>query len=383
MHHKRLAIIHTHPIQYNVPWFIKLQELFDVKVFYTWRQTHQGYWDKKFRRFIKWDVPLTHGYKHEFIKNFSPLPASNTLVGTFNPFIVKRIKLFDPDIILIYGWKNLSHLRAMLYFHGKTPVLFRGDSTMLDNGNAPKDHFRSYFLKWVYRHVDYALYVGEENKKYFLAHGIKQNQLIFVPHAVNNEHFEDKDDMYKDTAREWRKELGLKESNLTFLYAGKFEPKKNLQTLIRAFMNDNIITHRLILVGNGPEEEKLRDLARTDKRIIFLPFQNQSQMPIIYRLGHVFILPSAWGETWGLSVNEAMACGRMIIASNKVGCAADLVHPQENGYIFNYQDTAELTKILAKITIQSASQMGQKSLNIIQKWTYNAGLENIKKVFNL
>ncbi len=381
MRRKKLAIVHTHPVQYNVPWFIELQKIFDVKVFYTWAQTHKGYWDKKFKRFIKWDIPLTEGYDYEFVKNFSPRPGPNILWGTINPGLINRIKLFKPDFLLVYGWKNLSHLHAMVYFHGRLPVLFRGDSTMLDNGKSHKDKLRQNFLQWVYSHVDYALYVGTENKKYFLTHGLNNNQLIFVPHAINNEHFFDKDGRYTREATKWRKELGLGEEHLTFLYAGKFEPKKNLRLLLKAFSADTNPQHRLILIGNGPEEQELKAMARPDKRIIFLPFQNQSQMPVVYRLGHLLVLPSAWGETWGLVVNEAMASGRAVLVSDKVGCAPDLVQQGENGYIFNHKNTAELTRIMENMTVEKAQKMGQVSQSIIKHWSYQTGLENLKKIF--
>ncbi len=45
--------------------------------------------------------------------------------------------------------------------------------------------------------------------------------------------------------------------------------------------------------------------------MIFLDFQNQQKMPLVYRLCDIFVLPSMGpGETWGLAVNEAMACKR-------------------------------------------------------------------------
>ncbi len=383
MRNKRLAIIHTHPVQYNVPWFIRLQEKFDIKVFYTWRQTHKGYWDKKFGRFVKWDIPLTEGYEHEFVKNISPWPGPNTLWGTINPQLIHKIKAFRPDLLLVYGWKNLSHLHAMQYFHGKIPVLFRGDSTMLDTTQNIKDQIRSRLLRKIYKLVDYALYVGSENKKYYLVHGMQESQLIFVPHAVNNEHFSDLDGSFSRNARQWRKELGLDDKNLTFLYAGKFEPKKNLRLLITAFMRDNDPSHRLILVGNGQQEQELKNLAYRDKRIIFLAFQNQKKMPVVYRLGHVLVLPSAWGETWGLVVNEAMASGRAVIVSNRVGCASDLVHPRDNGYIFNHKNILDLSYILEKTTIEKAEKMGLKSLEIIKHWSYDTGLENMSHLLSL
>ena len=62
-------------------------------------------------------------------------------------------------------------------------------------------------------------------------------------------------------------------------------------------------------------------------------------MPAVYRLGTIFVLPSIGAnETWGLAVNEAMACGCAILVSDRVGCATDLVRNGENGYIFKADD---------------------------------------------
>jgi glycosyltransferase involved in cell wall biosynthesis len=101
-------------------------------------------------------------------------------------------------------------------------------------------------------------------------------------------------------------------------------------------------------------------------------------MPVVYRLGDVFVLPSAWQETWGLAINEAMASGRAIIASNKVGCAVDLVKPAENGFIFQFDNPDDLAEKMQKFTPQLIRDFGQKSLQIIENWTYERGIENLR-----
>jgi glycosyltransferase involved in cell wall biosynthesis len=74
-----------------------------------------------------------------------------------------------------------------------------------------------------------------------------------------------------------------------------------------------------------------------------LPFQNQSLMPVVYRLGDIFTLPST-GETWGLGVNEAMACGRQVLISDKVGCAPDMVTSTDIGEIFTSFDSSDFAR---------------------------------------
>ena len=92
---------------------------------------------------------------------------------------------------------------------------------------------------------------------------------------------------------------------------------------------------KLVIVGNGKLENELKTKARGDKRLIFLDFQNQQKMPVVYRLCDIFVLPSVGpGESWGLAVNEAMACKRPVIVSEKCGCAPDLVKENINGWVF-------------------------------------------------
>jgi glycosyltransferase involved in cell wall biosynthesis len=105
----------------------------------------------------------------------------------------------------------------------------------------------------------------------------------------------------------------------------------------------------LIFVGNGEIESELKGQADRYDNVHFLPFQNQSLMPVVYRLGNAFVLPSQRpGETWGLALNEAMATGRAIIASSKVGGARDLVQPGTNGWVFESGDLDALGRALSR-----------------------------------
>jgi len=61
-------------------------------------------------------------------------------------------------------------------------------------------------------------------------------------------------------------------------------------------------------------------------------------MPLVYRLGDALVLPSGYGETWGLAVNEAQACGRPSLVSDCVGSARDIIRESENGIIVRTGD---------------------------------------------
>ncbi|HEY8661946.1 MAG TPA: glycosyltransferase family 1 protein, partial [Hanamia sp.] len=84
---KRLAIITTHPIQYNAPWFKLLAERKKLKVmvFYTWSQVEkEGKYDPGFGKNVEWDIPLLDGYEYRFINNISNEPGSHHFNGIDN-----------------------------------------------------------------------------------------------------------------------------------------------------------------------------------------------------------------------------------------------------------------------------------------------------------
>ncbi len=187
----RLAIITTHPIQYYAPVFKLLHDRgkIDSKVFYTWGEKAINNYDPGFDTTISWDLPLLSGYPYEWVKNTSSDPGSHHFKGIITPDLIANIEAWQPDAVLIYGWAYHSHLKILRHFKNRLPVYFRGDSTLLDQPGRLKKYLKELFLKWIYTHVDFAIYTGTNSKAYFKKYGLKEKQLIFAPHAIDNQRF--------------------------------------------------------------------------------------------------------------------------------------------------------------------------------------------------
>jgi glycosyltransferase involved in cell wall biosynthesis len=379
---KRIAILSSHPIQYNAPLFALLakEPKIDLMVFYTWGEQSMGAkFDPDFGKTIEWDIPLLDGYSYTFVQNTSKDPGSHHFKGIINPSLNQEIERWGADIVWVWGWSFDSHLKAVRYFKGKIPVWFRGDSTLLDEpiGFSIKKLARRLFLTWVYSHVDKSFYVGTNNKAYFKKHGLKEKQLVYAPHSIDNNRYTDLNGEKSISAKEWKKKIGFLEDDIVLLFAGKFESKKNPIFIWELSKHITATNIKFLMVGNGILESSLKTKTKNDSRFVFLEFQNQSKMPLLYRLADIFILPSLGpGETWGLAINEALSSGTKVLASNFCGGAIDLIN-QQNGICFNPK--TELKKALNFIENFSLINESEKQKTaLISGHTYVEIIDSIK-----
>ena len=216
MSRPRLAVVTTHPVQYYAPLFRRLAERGEVDphVFYGWEgAAGAAALDRGFGASFEWDVPLLDGYAHTFVENVSDEPGTHHFRGIDAPDAgARRSRPGAPTPSWCSGGTTARTSRRSAPFSGRIPVLFRGDSTLLDErpglGGRARSLARRLALRWVYGHVDHALYVGQYNRDYFRAHGLGERQLSWAPHAVDNDRFADPGGDPEAEARDWRRSLG-------------------------------------------------------------------------------------------------------------------------------------------------------------------------------
>jgi glycosyltransferase involved in cell wall biosynthesis len=250
--------------------------------------------------------------------------------------------------------------------------LFWGDSNLIDQMPFWKKSLRTLFLRWVYSYVDRAFSVGTRSRAYFRAMGLPEERILFAPHAVDNDRFGAASEQTQLQASQLRERLGIGADETVFLFAGKFIGKKDPLLLIDAFLELGHPHAHMVFIGDGALKPQMLEKTRGHARMHILPFQNQSGMPMAYAMCDVFCLPSRGpGETWGLAVNEAMACGKAVVVSDRVGCAVDLVREGRNGYTFRSGVMEELTDRLRLLSDPgTARAMGLESRREIHPWNF-------------
>jgi glycosyltransferase involved in cell wall biosynthesis len=369
---KRLAVIVSHPIQYYAPLYQRLARRDDLalKVFFTWH-SGQRVEDHGFKKHIAWDIPITQGYEFELVPNHSSDPGTHHFFGLRNPSLVERVSAWRPDIIHVTGWAWHSHLLALREFHKKgIPVLFRGDSHLLGKKlHGPRWWIKRRLLSHIFSWPAGFLVVGAANRAYYEAFGVGPDRLYLCPHSIDVHRFSEPADVLEQDASAWREQLGITPDQYVLLFAGKFQRIKRPLELMRAVKTLSRPGVILLMVGSGELEDEVNALATVNQNLFrVLPFQNQSRMPLAYRLADLLVVPSA--ETWGFAVNEALACGRPVLVSDRVGCATDVIDAA-CGRIFSWDDLSTLTAALEEMTRDPARLVGMRRAATKRAWSFD------------
>jgi glycosyltransferase involved in cell wall biosynthesis len=375
---KRVAFVTTHPIQYQVPIFRILERSpeIDFTVLFCQIPTREMQGDG-FGVAFEWDVPLLDGYRYELLKNVAESPSVGHFRGCDTPEIGGRIRDGGYDAVIVNGWvvkSCLQTLRACRRLN--VPCLVRGEANVM----RPRAWWKRLLHGRLLRQYSAYLYIGSSNRTFYERHGARPEQLFPARYCIENDRFAA--GATAEARRSMRQELGLAENDVCFLFSGKFIEKKHPVELVRAFREaaKRGSEAHLIMVGDGPLRAECEAIAAADNlRVKFAGFVNQGRIPGMYAASDCLVLPSDHGETWGLVVNEAMACGLPAIVSDQVGCGPDLIEPGRTGHIFRLGDWNGLADLMTKAaaTPETLKFMGEESRKLIQEYSPEAAADGI------
>ncbi len=175
----RLAIVASHPIQYQAPWFRALARETDLTVFFCHRQDAAGQAAAGFGVEFDWDVPLLDGYRFHWLENRARTPDVSTFSGCDTPELDQRIRTGNFDACIVSGWYLKSYLqaiRACRKYH--VPVFLRGDSQLATRRSPLVGAAKYLPYRWLLRHVDGHLYVGQANREYLRHYGVPDESSV-------------------------------------------------------------------------------------------------------------------------------------------------------------------------------------------------------------
>lgn len=387
----RLAYFISHPIQYQAPLLrlIAADSDIELKVFFYSDFSLKAYRDEGFGRLIEWDVPLTDGYEHHFLKCWGSQQWHSWLKQPIATDISRQLEQGQFDAVWVHGWFWLCSIQVVLAaYQLGIPVLLRGESNGISEPTNPvKKRVKKVFLDWFFKKITAFLYIGALNRQFYKNYRVDDKRLFCMPYTVDNNFFQNRAIQAHAHREELRRSLNLDPGRPIILYAAKLIDVKRPQDLLAAYSllsSDGVQQPEpyLLFVGDGVLRSTLEDQAQEMgwQSIRFLGFRNQSEMPAMYDLCDVFVLPSSF-EPWGLAINEVMNAGKAVVVSDQVGCAADLVKQGLNGQIFPVGDVKAFAEAI-RWAIANHDSAGNSSLQQIQKWSYQEDLQGLKQALD-
>lgn len=336
---KRIGFLVSHPIQYYAPIFRELAKRCDLTVFFAHRQTPEQQARAGFGVAFDWDVDLLSGYDSRFLTNVARQPSTDRFAGCDTPDITDEIANGGFDAFIVPGWALRSYWQAVRACRRLgVPVLARGDSQLGSQRNSAIRIAKALAFSHLLRRFDGLLYVGQRNREYLLHYGVPAERLFFSPHCVDN-------DAFAAASSGIHRLQGRR-----VLFVGKLIGRKHPADLLHAVARLRDKPVQIAFAGSGELEPELRQIAAASSvDADFMGFVNQSELPAVYASADLLVLPSDGLETWGLVVNEAMACGIPAVVSDAVGCGPDLVEPGLTGATFPLGDVAALASAIENV----------------------------------
>ena len=194
--------------------------------------------------------------------------------------------------------------------------------------------------------------ISKEAFNYYASLGYKVFQ---VPNAIDVSSFSQNED------RRYSKQV---------IFAGRLSTEKGIDTLIEIGkkLSSDI---DLIILGTGPEEQKIKELAKTHKNIHYLRYQKKEDTISLIRGSDVLIQPSL-KEGISSTILEAMACKTAVITSN-VGGNGELIENGVNGIILDPQDSDSFVEKIINLLNNKQLRiiLVENALKTVKKYDWN------------
>lgn len=349
----KLAFLHNSLAEYRIAFWNDLNKYCDVTIFLT----TEGLEDKIYG--LTKGKLLTDVKKIKFknIKNLEScdkiiLPPIDSVRNFFYTYIISRRFKYN-TILWTEKWDAPND---------KQPL-----------AKKIKNKIQYMMFRTVCKKVSCCIAAGTKSQEYLLKlkiHNLKIKKVI------------DSSTSYDDGNQiDFMDKYGILHTERVILYLGRIIKRKGLRELIMAFKRADLLNAKLLICGEGEYEDECRKLAEGYNNIVFAGKIQPNERLQYYNRADVFVLPSViiGGviEAWGLTVNEALACGTPVIASTAVGATYDLID-ENNGMVYDENDVNELTKCL-KSALDSKIWDKEKIRNDYR--IYN--VENMAKNFYL
>lgn len=289
---------------------------------------------------------------NEFLKDFDIIHSHHA----FTPLALKAVKAgrtLEKGTLLTTHSISFAHESKLWQALGLTFPLF------------------SHYLKYPHRII-----AVSKAAKAFIEH-FTDTKVEIIPNGVDDKTFHP-----NWNKEEIKEEFGIEGE--VILYVSRMSYRKGPHVLLNAFSQIKDAT--LVMAGNGELSPFLKAQAKflgIEDRIRFLGYVPTKELPKIFGMADIFVLPSITAEAFGIVILEAMASGVPIIATT-VGGIPEVIKESESGLLVPPSNELELKNAIEKLLNDESlrkwlGQNGRKAVE--EKYSWNNVIKEIEKAY--
>lgn len=314
-----------------------------------------------------WQLPLEHG-----VPDILPRPR-----GAAARSLQRRIRSGQYAIVHLAGWGHPLLFLTMIFSRlSGLPIAVETDTPLSLAQSWTRLAAKRVLYPALFRMPSIFLPGGTRQRRYLQHYGVPDDRITVAQMTVDVTAIAAYvGAIAPDVRRDLREKIGLPARTCAFLFVGRLEPAKGVETLLQAYCDlvarrDDV---RLLVVGDGAYGGMLRVAASKVPGLKWLGRLDGTALLDVYAAADVHVLPSKF-EPWGLVVNEAMAAGLPVIASRRVGCVDDLVIDGETGFVVEADSRSALADAMNRLADDASLRqaMGAAARQRISSWTIEA-----------
>jgi glycosyltransferase involved in cell wall biosynthesis len=328
-------------------------------------------------------IEKVNGVKIIHFKNLSTLLSYKTgLIVT--PKMIEDLKkeIKSYDVIHIHEARGFQHMVAwkcareskvpyIVQAHGNLSPVFKGIARRV---------YDEFFGKKIMKDSSGAIAVSRSEVKDYMRLGVPKEKVEVIPNPIDIKEFDN-----TPVSEFLRKKYGIPHSSKIILFMGRVHFIKGVDILLYAFAR--MIKKKGVnatLVISGPDDgymSKCFHIVREYNlnNVIFTGQLNNIERVYAYKEADLVVLPSRY-ETFGMTVLEAYACSKPVIAS-KVGGLIDLVVEGETGLLVDPENILKLSEAMEFMLLSDTKNMSNAARKFVEKFSIIEIVNNLEKFY--
>lgn len=331
----KLLFLTNVPSPYRVDFFNELGKYCDLTVLFEKKNSTE--------RDESWKNYKFNTFRGVFLKG-----KSISVDTAFCPEVIKYVKDPSFDDIICANVSSLTGMLAIQYMKlHHIAYYIEADGGTAKSGKGLKEKVKKYFIS----NANGYFSTSNSCDNYFVTYGAELEKVHRYPFtSLMKEDILDRPLTYAEKQK-LRLKLGIKEDKV-IISVGRFSYMngygKGYDTLLRVSerLPKNI---GIYIIGDEPTEKFKRwKIEKKLTHVHFISFKQKKELFEYYRASNLSVLLSR-GEAWGLVINESMANGIPVIATDACVGALELIKNGRNGYVVSVDDVNNTIKHIEEI----------------------------------